>query len=74
MRKIIQLCWAKGTKCFYVINYKKAWKHIGTKPKFLFHHNGAKRKNGDTCYDASLIIGYTIFSYTNFDLQREVNK
>ena len=74
MKEIIQLCWGKGTKYFNIINYRKAWKAVGNKPRLLLHHNGAKRKNGDKCFDISLIIGYMVFNYTNFDLQREVNK
>lgn len=71
MKKIINIWWKHGTKNFSITNYKKAWKENGIKPKLYAHTNGGKRKNGDRCYDASLIIGYTIFNYTNFSLQRK---
>lgn len=70
MRKIFEKWWDNSTKCFSIINYKKAWKENGNKPRISFHHNHGKRKNGDSCFDATLIIGYTIFAYTNWDLQK----
>lgn len=72
MKTIFERWWKHDTKCFSIRNYKKSWKEVGNKPRLSFHTNGAKRKNGDTCFDCSLIIGYTIISYTNFDLQKEV--
>lgn len=66
MKKIFDKWWDKDTKNFSIINYKDSW----NKPRIDFHHNGAKKKNGDKCFDASLIIGYTIFNYTNFNLQK----
>ena len=69
MKKIFEKWWDKGTKYFSIINYKKSWKECGNKPRINFFHNGGKKKNGDTCFDVSLIVGYTIFNYTNFDLQ-----
>lgn len=70
MKKIFEKWWNKNTKCFSIISFKKSWKENGNKPRIYFHHNGAKKKNGDTCFDVNLIIGYTIFNYTNFDLQK----
>lgn len=74
MKKIFEFWWKNNTKVFQITNYKKAWKNNGVKPKLCIHHNGAKRKNGDKCFDISLIAGFTVFNYTNFDLQREVNR
>ena len=74
MKIIVQLDWRKETKFFNIVNHRKEWKEVGNKPRFCIHSNGAKRKNGDKCFDISLIIGYTVFSYTNFDLQREVKR
>ena len=69
MKKLFEKWWCWNTKCFSIINYRKAWKKAGNYPRVYFHTNGGKRENGDRCFDASLILGYTIFSYTNFDLQ-----
>lgn len=66
---IFEKWWAKGTKCFSIRNYKKFWKENGNKPRISFHSNGGKKKNGDKCLDVNLTVGYTIFNYTNFDLQ-----
>ena len=74
MKTIIQIWWKNQTKVFQITNHKKAWKEVGNKPRLSAHNNGGKRKNGDKCFDATLIVGYTVFSYTNFDLQRKVSK
>lgn len=71
MKVIFEKWWKKNTKCFSIINYKKAWKENGNKPRLCFHSNGGKNKNGDRCYDCSFIIGYTIICYTNFNLQKD---
>ena len=70
MKMIFEKWWCSGTKSFQITNYKRVWKENGTKPQLCLHHNGGKRKNGDKCFDISLIVGYTIFNYTNWDLQR----
>lgn len=70
MRKIFEKWWAKHTKSFTIYNFKKSWKENGNKPRISFHHNHGKKKNGDYCFEASLIVGYTIFNYTNWDLQK----
>lgn len=69
MKIIFQKWWNKGTRQFSIINYKKSWRENGNKPRVYFFTNEAKRKNGDSCLDVHLIIGYTIFNYTNFALQ-----
>lgn len=71
MKCVFEKWWKRGTKVFQITNYKKSWKQNGNKPRLFFHENGGRRKNGDTCFDISLIIGYTIFNYTNFDLQKQ---
>lgn len=71
MKKIFEKWWDNDTKYCSIINYKLAWKAVGNKPRLHIHHNGGKRKNGDKCFDVSLIVGYVIFNYTNFDLQKE---
>ena len=58
--------WDKDTKNFQIVNYKKAWKENGNKPRIEYHTNGAKKKNNDKCLDVRLILGYTIINYTNF--------
>lgn len=70
MKKIFEFWWRNGTKVFQIINYRKAWKECGNKPRVFLHENGGRRKKGDTCFDISLILGYTVLNYTNFDLQR----
>lgn len=70
MKKIFEKWWDKNTKSFSIVNYRKSWQENGNKPRISFYHNGGKRINGDRCFDANLIIGYTIFSYTNWDLQK----
>lgn len=67
--QIFERWWANHTKCFGIRNYRNKWKKIGIKPRPLFRTNNAKKKNGNTCLDVHLIIGYTIFNYTNFNLQ-----
>lgn len=69
MKKIFEKRWDKDTKYFSIISYKKSWKGNGIKPRISFHHNRAKRSKGDKCFDVNLIVGYTIFNYTNWDLQ-----
>ena len=70
MSVLFEKWWHNGTKCFSVRNHRKAWKEVGNEPRLTVFHNGAKKKNGDTCLDVHLIVGYTIFNYTDFDLQR----
>jgi len=68
MKKVFEKWWDKDTKNFSINNYKEAWKENGNKPRLKFHTNGSKKKNEkDTCLDVSIIIGYTIFNYTNFN-------
>ena len=67
--KIFEKWWRNSTRCFSIFNYRKSWKKAGIRPKACFHTNGGKRENSDRYFDASLILGYTIFSYTNYDLQ-----
>lgn len=74
MKIIYEHWWAGGNKVFQINNYKKSWRECGNKPRFCIHENGGRRKNGDSCFDISLIIGYTIFNYTNFDLQHNYKK
>lgn len=69
MKKIFQKWWSKDSKQFSITNYKKAWKEVGNPPLLRFRTNGAKKKNGDKCLDVHLEIGYTVFNYTDFDLQ-----
>lgn len=71
MKKIFEKWWDKNTKSFLITNYKKSWKENGNKPRISFFHNHGKMVNGDTCFDVTLIVGYTIFNYTNWDLQKK---
>ena len=68
MKKIFEKWWDNGSKYFGILNYKKSWKENGNKPRIYFHTNGAKKRNPkDTCLDVKLIVGYTIFNYTDFN-------
>ena len=71
MKVLFEKWWDNNSKTFGIINYKKSWKENGIKPKISYHTNGAKRTMGDKCFDATLTIGYTVFNYTNWDLQKE---
>lgn len=72
MKKLIEYWYCKRgsrnrcTKCIN-LNYYKCW----DKPKFQIYTNGAKKKNGDKCFDLNIHIGRLAFSYTNWDLQKE---
>lgn len=70
MKEIFIKRWNNGNKVFQIINYKKSWKEEGNPPLIKFTTNGAKKKNNDKCLDVNLIIGYLVFNYTNFNLQR----
>lgn len=67
MKILFEKWWNKNTKYINLISYKDAW----NKSHFLIHSNGAKRKNGDTCFDFNVDLGYLHFSYTNWDLQKK---
>ena len=68
MKKVFEKWWDNGSKYFGIINYKKSWKENGNKPRIDFYTNGAKKRNPkDTCLDVHLIVGYTIFNYTDFN-------
>lgn len=68
MKKVFEKWWDNESKYFGILNYKKSWKENGNKPRICFHTNGAKKRNPkDTCLDVHLIIGYTIFNYTDFN-------
>lgn len=58
-----------GNKVFAIRNYKKEWREVGNKPMLTLFENGGRKRNGDKCFDITLIIRYTVFNYTNFDLQ-----
>lgn len=70
MKKILEKWWDNHYKSFTIINYKTDWIENKVAPRISYHTNKAKIINGDTCFDATLIIGYTVFNYTNWDLQK----
>lgn len=69
MKKIYEKWWENGNKVFQITNYKKSWKEVGNPPLLRFRTNGARKNKGDKCLDVHLEIGYTVFNYTNFNLQ-----
>ena len=69
-RKYIDIWFHHGTRNISIINYKRPWKSNNIKPIFGIRTNGAKRKRGDVCLDFSIYLGYLVFNYTDFDLQR----
>ena len=70
MKTIFEKWWGNTTKVFSIINYRKVWKEVGNPPLLRLRTNGATRKNGATCLDVHLEIGYTVFNYTNFNFNR----
>ena len=66
MKIIIQKWWKQYKHQFSIINYRKSWRQNGNKPRIDFWTNGAK-KGVDRCLDVTLILGYTVFNYSNFD-------
>lgn len=69
MKQIYEKWWDNGNKVFQITNYKIPWKEIGTGPFLRARTNGAKKYKGDKCLDVNVEIGYTVFNYTNFNLQ-----
>ena len=65
--QIFEKWWHKNNKVI-CLDYCKEWE----KPMYKIYTNGAKRKNGDSCYDFHIHFGRFSFSYTNYDLQRKV--
>ena len=61
--------WDNGNKNISLLNYRKSWKENGNPPMFCVRTNGAKKKNGATCFDFLIYFGYLILNYTNFNLQ-----
>ena len=74
MKKIFEKWWNNDNAVFSIINYKKAWRECGNNPRLGVFENHGRRKNGDRCFDVSLIIGYMIFNYCNYDLQNQCKK
>lgn len=68
-KKIFEKWWDNDGKCFQILNYREPWKENGNKPRITLYENGGRKRNGDRCFDITLIIGYTIFNYCNFNLQ-----
>ncbi len=57
-------------KPYYRRNFKihwlrSAWKENNIKPKFSYHTNEAEK--GDGCFDVTLVLGYLILGYTNWN-------
>ena len=68
MKVIYEKWWDNGNKTFQIINYNRAWKEYGYKPRVTLHDNGGRKRNGDKCFDLQLIVGYTVFNYCNFNM------
>jgi sulfatase maturation enzyme AslB (radical SAM superfamily) len=58
--------WKRDTKNIAIHNYKKLWKENGIKPRFGIRTNHACKRDGDTCFDLFVYIGYIVINYTNF--------
>jgi len=56
----------KERKSLSINAEKKQWP-----PRLSFHENGGRRKNGDKCFDCTLIVWTVCFSYTNWALQKK---
>lgn len=70
MKILFEKWWDNGSKVFQIINYKESWEKNGNKPRVNFFENGGRKRNGDNCLDIHLIIGYTIFNYCNYALNK----
>lgn len=71
MHKIIFEKWFDGgNKVISLINYKVPWKENGNKPRLKIYENGGRRRKGDRCFDLHIIVGYLIFNYCNYNLQK----
>ena len=66
MKTIFIKWWNSGNNVIYAHNYKKAWKETGLKPRLSYSTNGA-RKGIDSCLDITLIIGYIVICYSNYN-------
>lgn len=62
--------WKNNTRYIGLHNYKVPWKEIGQKPIWRIRTNGASRKNGDTCFDINIFLGYIVFNYTNWNWRK----
>ncbi len=69
MKTLFEYWWNNGDKVLAIYNFSTSWKLNGIKPKIKFRTNGAKKRNGDKCLDASVTIGYVVINYVNFNLQ-----
>lgn len=65
-KRSFSLWFDKGTKSISINAEHKEWT-----PRIAFHENGGRRKNKDSCFDCTLILGTICMSYTNWSLQRE---
>lgn len=71
MKILYQKWWDNDNKVFQIVNYRKAWKENGNKPRIKLFENGGRKKNGDNCFDIHLIVGYTIFNYCHFNMNEK---
>lgn len=69
MKTIFQKWWDKDNKQFSIISYRDSWSQNGTGRIWRVRSNGAKKRNGDTCFDFFVELGYMVINYTNFNLQ-----
>ena len=70
MKILYEKWWDNGNKVIQIINYKSAWKENGNKPRIKLYENGGRKSKGDSCFDINLIVGYTVFNYCNFNLNK----
>jgi len=47
---------------------KQIWEINKVDPMYKITDNGGRKKNGDSCFDMSIYLGYFIFGYTNWNL------
>ena len=69
IQKLGKYCWTfwlfKETKSITINANKKEWP-----PRLSFYENGGRRRQGDSCFDCTLIIGTICILYTNWNLQK----
>jgi hypothetical protein len=60
------LWFANDTKSISIDAKHKPWAH-----RVAFYENGGRRKNLDSCFDCTLIIGTVCISYTNYYIDKD---
>lgn len=55
-------------RCVNISWMRKVWRKNKVNPYWGYRDNGAKKKNRDTCFDATIGLGYLQLNYINWNL------